>query len=339
MADALIKFNCKNCNQKFSIAETHAGKKVQCPKCQTAIVIPKPQTPPPDTNQNNINNAKPSSNHADFEFTFLEIPQINETKTKAPSQDETLDELEKLEAKFGKEKPPPPPKRKLPWLIDIFIYPASTSGLIILGIVIGIPFFINLFAGLVGPFGLFIVVPGWIINIMAKLYGYWYFCECIRDSATGGLRAPDTTAITPSLGEILLQTFRSIGCFAFFAAPMIIYIAHTKKADAIFYSLMAYAIFFFPMALLAIIMFDSFDGLNPILLIGSIISTLLPYCALALLCFAIGRSIVWTRTALSEMPLLLYTFQLTNVYMLFIVGHLIGRFGWRYKEKLNWECL
>ena len=37
----MIKFNCKNCGQRISVPEMHAGKKGKCPKCKTIVVVPK----------------------------------------------------------------------------------------------------------------------------------------------------------------------------------------------------------------------------------------------------------------------------------------------------------
>jgi hypothetical protein len=35
-----IKFTCNVCNQMLSVADEHQGKKVRCPKCQTALAVP-----------------------------------------------------------------------------------------------------------------------------------------------------------------------------------------------------------------------------------------------------------------------------------------------------------
>ena len=37
----MIKFYCKDCGQKISAPEKHAGKKGKCPKCKNIIVVPK----------------------------------------------------------------------------------------------------------------------------------------------------------------------------------------------------------------------------------------------------------------------------------------------------------
>jgi hypothetical protein len=113
----------------------------------------------------------------------------------------------------------------------------------------------------------------------------------------------------------------------------------------VFWLLLAYGAFFFPMGLLACIMFDSISGLNPILLIGSIFSTFFQYCGLVLLISGIVlgfRAIptIQTDDAQSNtvtMILLGNVFYLIMLYITFVVANLLGRFYWRYEEKLNWE--
>jgi len=39
----MIKFRCPNCNQKIGVAESYAGKRVRCAKCQQPLTVPKPE--------------------------------------------------------------------------------------------------------------------------------------------------------------------------------------------------------------------------------------------------------------------------------------------------------
>lgn len=38
----MIRFRCKNCGQKITVGEIHAGKKGKCPKCKSVVIVPKP---------------------------------------------------------------------------------------------------------------------------------------------------------------------------------------------------------------------------------------------------------------------------------------------------------
>ncbi|UCE50715.1 MAG: hypothetical protein JSW47_11225 [Phycisphaerales bacterium] len=41
-----IKFHCDSCGQSISVPQIHAGKKGKCPKCKTPIVVPSPKSAP-----------------------------------------------------------------------------------------------------------------------------------------------------------------------------------------------------------------------------------------------------------------------------------------------------
>jgi len=336
--DSVIRFRCKNCGQKIRVPEIHAGKKGKCPKCRNIIVVPNvesaaaaPQTTPGD--------AAVSSKDATFALTFLDIPQEEKAQPAAQdyAPDKTFEDLRKLEEEIRTDEAEPVPERKLPWLIDIFLYPISAPGLIILAIIIVIPLLIDFVAALFGPLGFFISVPGFVINIVISLYMYWYLCECIRDSAEGGLRAPDVLVRAPSLGDMLWQTVRIAGCLVFFCLPVLIYYRHAERIDTVFWSLLAYAVLFFPMGLLAVIMFDSFSGLNPLLLIGSIFSTFFQYCGLILLYCTFGYLFAKIISVLPWSGFSNYIPVTVILYLLMVAAHLLGRFYFRYKEKLYWE--
>jgi len=91
------------------------------------------------------------------------------------------------------------------------------------------------------------------------------------------------------------------------------------------------------MGLLAVIMFDSFSGLNPFLLIGSIFSTFFYYCGLILLYCTIGYLFTKTISLLHLSGFLNYVTVAAAVYLAMVAAHLLGRFYFRYKEKLYWE--
>jgi hypothetical protein len=270
-------------------------------------------------------------------LTFLDLPEDDKSPDQRTTADKTSDQLQGLEEELAADEAEPVPERKLPWLIDIFLYPISTPGLTILAIVVVIPLMINFVAMLFGPFGFFISVPGLVVNVVISFYMYWYLCRCIRDSAEGGLRAPDVLVDAPSIGDMTWQTIRVAACLAFFWAPVLIYHRHTKSTDTVFWFLLAYAVFFFPMGLLALVMFDSFSGLNPLLLIPSIFSTFFRYCALILLFCFFGCFLARFTFGLSWSRFLNYVPLAVTIYLLMVAAHLLGRFYWRYQDKLYWE--
>jgi hypothetical protein len=103
------------------------------------------------------------------------------------------------------------------------------------------------------------------------------------------------------------------------------------------------------MGILAVAMFESVSGLNPILIFRSIVSTFLPYCGLVVLFY--GLSVLFvigiigsllgvrgvTGGSLLSAILLIILMLAGFVWLLLVAAHLLGRFYWLYKEKLNWE--
>jgi len=229
-------------------------------------------------------------------------------------------------------------ERRLPWLIDIFLYPFSVPGLKSLAIFIGVPLLIDILWTILPIqlsclFGLVTIV----INIVIFFYIYWYFTECVRDSADGGVRAPEGVGSTPGFMGMFWQTVNVIGCLAIFFTPFVLYMLFAKRADIIFWLLLIYAVFLLPMGLLAVIMFDSAIGLNPRLLVRSISSTFFPYCGIVLLFVTPVVLIGMLYTEVQESRLWSFIIRSIVTYLALVGAHILGRFYWRYQEKFNWN--
>jgi len=367
--DFVIKFRCQNCGQKIRVSEIHAGKKGKCPKCSNIVVVPKVEDTRPVAGQIKPSDSKITPQTSVLDTSIFEVPPKEKPAEQPSTDDEQLGGYlgvmsGGLGSRAGYEIQEETPKRRFPWFIDIFLYPISKAGLTTIGIIIGVPLVMNLLVFLLGiimlafpPMLVFVAFFGiiaWLINILIVLFAYWYLCECIRDSACGGIRAPETIATTPGIGEIFWQFMKLVACFIFFWGPLAGYAFSTgamklfvlmdnKPMESAFSPsivillLLSYAVFFFPMGLLAVVIFDSVAGLNPILIIGSILSTFFQYCGLILLFFAIGTLCIISMTILPQFWLLGFFSNVTLLYMAMVCTHLLGRFAWNYKEKLNWD--
>jgi DNA-directed RNA polymerase subunit RPC12/RpoP len=345
----MIRFHCENCGQKLSVPQTKAGKKGRCPKCKNIVVVPKVEDTKSVANQTRPDASEIGSKDSILDSRLFDVPQESRMAGHPTAQgdapDKSFEDLRKLHV--GKVEPESLPQRKLPWIIDIFLYPASKPGLTILGILIVIPLLFKLIVKLLGEvtrtfppmlvFLMLFAIIGFIVDILLALYMYWYICECIRDSAAGGLRAPETISTTPGLGDMFLQLIRILVCFACLAAPVLIYVYYAQKVDFIFWLLLACAVFFLPMGLLAVVMFDSFSALNPLLLIGSIFSAFFQYCGLVLLFYGLGILSAIIALILRQSWVLAYISSILFIYLLMVTAHLLGRFYWKYQERLNWE--
>ena len=347
----MIKFSCNNCGQKFRVPEDQAGKKGTCPKCKNVVVIPEIQSTSPAPEQSGSEEMHVDSKFSAYDLTLLEGPmsdedrgqpvgETNENGIATEHAGKNTQRSEENEDGFVTE-------RRFPWPVDIFLYPACKSSLTIVAMILVIRWFsILILRGLgystpsLSPM-VVIVVPLLCISILVRvvlyMYYYWYLCECIRDSAEGGVRAPETFAKTPGIGEMLWLFLRTLICLVLFAAPGLCYYLSVRQTDAVFWIWFVFGGLFLPMGLLACVMFDSISGLNPILLIGSIRSTFLPYCAMISVFLLAGFFVINNVLDADFSLLQRFVIHCITLYLLIVVAHLLGWFYSRYQEKLNWN--
>jgi DNA-directed RNA polymerase subunit RPC12/RpoP len=362
---AKIEFCCQNCSQRISLPETYAGKKVRCPKCKNVVIVPTRKDKPaatltvecimcgravkvPETFGERLIECPQCGSYVELPSKQAPAAEKKDTIQLTDIPEESVQEPARPRQEKAEEKTEDIGRRKLPWPIDILLYPATLHGIVTICIII------------VGRLSGIFCCFGWIIQILVYLYMYWYFCECIRDSAAGGLRAPITISREASLSEMFWQSVNIFVCCVFFFGPQVIYetyvtITGTPVNIVILWSLRSYGIFFFPMGVLAVVMFDSVNGLNPILIVRSIISTFFQYCGLVILFYSLAFLFLFgvmgaslsaataasgTESILKALSSVLMFFVLINIifiWIFFVAGHLLGRFYWKYQERLYWE--
>jgi hypothetical protein len=300
----------------------------------------------------NLNNNQPDID------SLLQPPLPREQTSAGQSKDQQYETLRR-EAGFPPLRPPHVTKRKYVWPVDVFLYPASGPCLISIGIIIAVPFLVNVAAGLLGPFGIFISIPGLLlIKIPILLFLLWYFSECIGDSAQGGVRAPEIINTDSEWGQVIRLLFTwlifwlpplSYTLFKYpphkilvagFTLPegksLIDVLVYLIQNDKTFCLLWFYAIYFSPMGLLSVILSDSLDGLNPLLIIRAIFRTFFKYFLImmvfhipAVILFGIIVCFPYLLIGLQGIPL-----RFAWIWLLLIVGHLIGRYYYRNEGKL-----
>ncbi len=295
--------------------------------------------------------AQPGHKSPFHDVLLLDTPRIEAAAPAVAAQSDAETAYQALQALQGGrlfKQDDEPPRRKLPWPIDIFLYPFNRAGLTILVLCAGLPFLVRvilrfcMYLSAAFPpmlvFWVMFIVFHYFSLVLSLLYMNWYVCECIRDSAAGGIRAADTTATTPGLGELFGQSLRVIVAAAACLAPALIYLHQTRSLDRLFWTLYGTGGFFFPMALLAVVMFEGLRGLNPLLLAGSILSTLLRYCALVPFCYVLCLLLPVAGYFLFKVWILAYVLLFLAFYQLLILAHLLGRFHWNNRERLNWDA-
>ncbi len=360
----------------------YAGKKGRCPKCNNTFVIPKGKTSFAAAIQADPASEKIAPKAFGPDPHLFDLPKEEIADTQSSSQqfahDGTSEELEKLQESLRKVEPEPVPERKLPWPIDILLYPINKSGLTMLVIFIGIPLLMEIFVKAlflltVGfppfyVFALLFLVISLLINIIIRLYRYWYVSECIQDSANGQIRASETIANTPGLWELFLLFLRMYACIIVLSAPIYYYLLNSKGIERSFSSLFSFTLFFlwivvtevgksgitfhvllflavflFPMTILSVVMFGSLRGLNPVLIVRSLLCTFVPYCCMIVLLCVLWLPVILMRRFIviqvisGRQGLFLYLPRTIGIYLMLVGAHLLGRFYWKYQEKLNWE--
>jgi len=361
-AHSIIKFHCKNCGQKIRVPQIHAGKKGKCPKCKDTIVVPEIQTTSSVTEQTNAGAPEASSKSSTYDSALLDTPQKDKIQDLPLSQpdisEKTAEYDQELEEESAeKTETAAPVQRKLPWLIDIFLYPLSISGLIHLVIFLCVPILLSLayqfLLQYIYPVGDLILA---ILYVLFVGYVLYYLSWCIIDSTKGGLRAPDMNLqSSPAKGEIIECVGIFLACIVVCFWPAAVYYILTKKTDFLYWLLTAAGLLFFPMALLAGFLNDSISGLNPMLIIKSVIKTFPAYFPVVI--FFAGFFAVLSRVipplpqSKGLEPMLLYLSQVINVffnaryalrstgfiYLAMIGAHILGGFYYKYQEKLDWE--
>jgi hypothetical protein len=357
-ANLVIKFCCENCGQKFSVHKNNAGKKGKCPKCKNIIVIPKIQTQSPLSNQTDSETDEVSPKNSAYDSALLVMPQKDKTQELPLSHTETAGSSADYEQEFEEEDAEETSAlRRLPWCIDIFLYPLSISGIIYLVICFCSPIFISLIYQFllqqIWPIGELIIA---IFYMLFVGYVMYYLSWCIIDSTKGGRRAPDiTNQPSSSKGELIECVGILLACIVFCFWPVAVYYIATGKTDFLYWMLITLGLLFFPMALLSGFLHDSISGLNPMLITKSVIKTFPRYFPTVI--FFVGFFVVLSVVTpqlpqsknfesispyISELTGNIfgsrYALRLTGfIYLAMTAAHILGGFYCKCKERLNWE--
>jgi len=329
-ANPFVRFNCENCGYKSTVSESYAGKNIRCPNCYYIIFISKKES---------TGTTQTSSGYSDYDSSLLNIQEQNILKHRQMVEYIASEQAAESEEE---EEPPqetdPAARRKAPWFIDIFLYPLNKSGLKHLALFILVPPLFNLLAGILPSIFVYLVlIAGCIVNFLIFLYMYWYLVECVRESAYGWVRAPLGFGGLPTLRDMFEQVVNIIGCLAVFFVPFVLYMLIAQKTGIMFWLLLIWAVSLYPMTLLSVLLHDSERGINFRKFTKSISNTFFPYCGLVLL-------FVLTVVLISRIPLEITEslpgnciFRFVIIYAALIGAHLLGRFYWRYQNKLNWD--
>jgi len=308
----MIEFRCPNCNQKIRTQPAHAGTLGRCPRCRSKIPVPLASS-----------HVTPTS-HQGSAAAAGDNSESGQARGPAPTE---------LPAGHSG-------RRRHLWPLDILLYPTSRSGLGNLAVIVGVPSVLMAVRRLFTPPFLVQVDASASGQLLITLYTIWYLGRCVSDSALGGTRAPGVVVARSDWRTMLLRVIYlgAVGLLLFLPAEL--YLGYSRQQDIVFLGLLGCAGFLFPMAFLAMVLFQAGRVLNPLFLLRAIIRTLPHY--LLLLAFFAAVFVGWQRLSGSPMawqqPLWLKIVKYAiTTYGTFILGHLLGRFYWRHRQRLNWD--
>jgi len=219
-------------------------------------------------------------------------------------------------------------ERKLPFFVDVFLFPISLAGIIQVVVYVIASFVLRVL-----PIG----ICWGIIMVVVNGYMYWYFCECIRDSAVGAIRAPDVITTHPDIPDAISEFRRIVALMVLFALPSVAYYVYTRQVDTPFWIITGAVGLFFPISLLAVVMYGYLSAMNPILIIRSVIAAPLGYVGtIAVFWVLVGVS-EFLRVLMSATIALDLLGSAFLTYMTLVAGHVLGRFYFNNSEKLDWE--
>jgi hypothetical protein len=328
----MIRFPCQHCGAKLQISPAHAGKDVLCPRCKNKLTVPPPPAPELELVKDDpvADTRIPSKLLEVVAVPPQPLPMGKADEARASRFVQRLfDSLNREEAREQ------PGVRRLPWFLDILLYPASLSGIIAIVFMAIFPLALGLFPGIFFWGGLRFLGPVGAIG----LYLGWYLAECVYDSAKGGTRAP-TVLDMGDWDDLWSRVSYLMAVYILFGVPPILYRVLTGRTDAIFWALLAWTLLFLPIGLLAMVIHDSVSALNPLFLLGSIRRVWGPYLFL-LLGTGIVAALFWHAGGGVDRrlapPMVLPLFHvLLGAYAALVLAHLLGRFYWRYRDRLDW---
>ena len=177
-AEPFVRFNCENCGYKSTVSASYSGKNIRCPNCNYIIFIEKPES---------SGTTQPSAKHSAYDSSLLNIQEQNILKHQQMREYIATEQAyEEEDEEEWPQEPDPATQRKIPWFIDIFLYPFNWPGLKHLALFILVPPLFDILAiYLPSIFVYLVIIAGFFVHGLIFLYLYWYLAECVRESAGG----------------------------------------------------------------------------------------------------------------------------------------------------------
>jgi pSer/pThr/pTyr-binding forkhead associated (FHA) protein len=244
-----------------------------------------------------------------------------------------------------------PPARVIPHaqsfagrLAGAFLYPFKGDGVILLAggtIFYAVISAASFFARFAGVFGLAVIL---MITVFGTGYLICYLRRILTSSAIGKEDMPDWPDVTEFSDDILAPFLQFLGtvlaCFLPAAAVSLFVARDNPWTGPALVAAILYGCICFPMAFLAVSLFDSVAAVNPLLVIPSILRIPLQYLLTVLLLGGV-LGLRWAGEALLEnllpSPFLVRIFLgFAGLYLLTVEMRILGLLYLANKDRLGW---
>ena len=292
-----VVFSCPQCNVKLKVSDQFRGRQAKCPKCGHRATVT-------DTK-----------------------PQNSPPPTPAVmARDVNLDSTHEAFAAT---------------LARAFVYPFKGSGIILIIVatvcaalleLLSIVLFVGWFAG--------------IAQLLFSLYLTVFYISIIASSAANEKELPDWPDLTDFWDDILRPVLLFAGAMLVSWGPSIFYArgnllgffaGREGTSSPLAYLMLIWALLYFPMALLAVALFDSLTGLNPLIVIKAILKIPFSYlqaCVLFCLVYFVNFALAGRLDAIPILGFVLRIFF--SLYMMMVAMRILGLIYHANAARIGW---
>jgi hypothetical protein len=317
--------------------------------------------PPEKSNEWDADFLEPGVSDSDtneIEATPTASPNARASQLKQRRDEDFLDvphmKVEKPLYDLAADHRKPEVKRPCPLFLDVFLYPLNRAGLLTLAVIFGGPLalgtlsFFCYFLMRTVPILIFISVPVIMASVAVTfgmiLFYLWYVCECLRESSSGTIRAPETMGHTPGIMDLFCQLFQVICCLLLFISTYLSTVHSFALEGIARLLLMGVLVFVFPMVFLGVVSSDSFRGFHPVPVVKNTARCFIPYCIVVSVLGGLHILPTWLIRLIPGMTEIIkwritiadIVLVLAEVYLLMVSAHIIGWFAYKYRERLEW---
>jgi hypothetical protein len=224
-----------------------------------------------------------------------------------------------------------PQKSFIELLPSVFIYPFIGNGKYIL--TAGVIFY-----WLADFVSSMIFIFGALISVFVGGYLCAYIMKIINSSANGDDEAPDWPDFR-NMQDILVPIFEVVGTGILCFAPAIIYgFLYHSLSDPVLWVLVGLGILYYPMSLIAVSLFNSVNGLNPAIVITSIMRVPFEYL-IACLMFVLVVVVSAYVQGLFDIPVPFigsFIGEFFALYFIMVQMRILGIMYYSNQKRLNW---